>query len=385
MDFRSTSEHELLRQTARDFFASDLPPAEVRKLDSDRRIPREIWLKMGALGWLGLPVPRRYGGAEADVATAAVLTEELARGFASLAVDFVLVSMTARLLGEWGTEEHQSAVLPRVAAGGVVVAFGLTEPGGGTDVLGLKTTATETRGGWVLQGQKLYTSMAADADYILVLARTDPPEDGHRARGLSLVLMPRSQDAVTVRRLSLMGMRAAGTCEVFLDGARAPASAIVGQRGRGFYHLLGTLDNERILAAALSVGIAQAAFEEARRYAQERLAFDRPIGSFQAIQHYLADTAIDIAQSRLLVEKAAWLQSSGLDCALESAMAKVSAAETVVRATDRGMRILAGYGFVEESPMERYFRDSRLQVFSPISNEMARNFIGERLGLPRSY
>jgi acyl-CoA dehydrogenase len=385
MSIDAPPEHELLREAVREFFARELPEERIRELDRARHVPRELWSRLGELGWLALPVPEQYGGAGADVATSAILVEEIARRFPSVAVDWVLVSMTARLLAEVGTEAERAELLPRLARGAYVLAYGMTEPDGGTDVLGLRTRADLDRDGWVLRGQKLYTSMADDADEILVLARTDPPEDGKRARGLSLVRTPRAQPGVQVRRLQLMAMRAAGTCEVFLDDARAPADALLGQRGRGFYHLLATLDNERILAGAISLGIAAAALDEAVRYARERTAFGRPIGAFQAIQHSLADAATELEQARLLLGKAAAEQSAGRDCSTVAAMAKLACTELAVRVTDRGMRVLAGYGLVEESPMERLFRDARLGPFSPITNEMTRNFIGERLGLPKSY
>jgi acyl-CoA dehydrogenase len=264
------------------------------------------------------------------------------------------------------------------------MAFGMSEPGGGTDVLALRTRARLEGDEWVVSGQKLYTSLADDADAILVLCRTEA-DAAKRSRSLSLVLTPRQQAGVQVRRLELMGQRAACTCEVFLDDARAPAGALVGERGRGWQTLLRTLDEERILCAAMYVGITAAALEQALQYARERTAFDRPIGAFQAVQHPLADTAAELEQIRLLTAKAAWLQSEGRDCAAEAAMAKLAASETAVRATDRGMRVLGGYGLVEASPMERLFRDTRLGPFSPISNEMVRNFLGQRLGLERSY
>jgi acyl-CoA dehydrogenase len=160
---------------------------------------------------------------------------------------------------------------------------------------------------------------------------------------------------------------------------------VIGQRGRGWYHLLSTLDEERILCAAMYVGITSAVLDQALQYARDRQAFGRPIGAFQAVQHPLADTATELAQIRLLTDKAAWLQSNGRECATEAAMAKLAATETAIRATDRCMRVLGGYGLVEASPMERLFRDTRLGPFSPISNEMVRNFVGERLGLARSY
>ena len=182
-----------------------------------------------------------------------------------------------------------------------------------------------------------------------------------------------------------MGMRAGCTCEVFLDDARAPADAVVGERGRGWYTLLSSLDEERILAAAIYVGITAAALELTVQYAKDRGAFGRPIGTYQSIQHPLAEVATELEQIRLLTQKAAWLQSNGRECSSEAAMAKLAATETAVRATDRCMRVLGGYGLVEESPLERLFRDTRLGPFSPISNEMVKNFLGERLGLPRSY
>jgi acyl-CoA dehydrogenase len=293
--------------------------------------------------------------------------------------------MTARAFLEHGSEEQKAEYLPRLARGEFIMAFGMTEPSGGTDILGLTTRAEMAGNEWRISGQKLFTSLADDADAILVLCRTDPAPEDRRARGLSLLLTPRQQPAVTVRRLELMAMRAACTCEVFLDGASAPADALLGERGRGWYHLLSSLDEERTLAAAIYVGITQAALDQTVRYAQEREAYGRPIGAFQAVQHPLAEVATELEQIRLLTDKAAWLQSNGRECAGEAAMAKLAASEVAIRATDRCMRILGGYGLVEESAMERLFRDARLGPFSPISNEMVKNFLGERLGLPRSY
>lgn len=384
MNFDPAPEHELLRDSVRGFFARELPEERIREMDRARRIPRELWKRFAALGWSGLSVPAEYGGSGADVSTAAVLTEELARRFPSLATDWLLVSMTARVLRESGSAAQKAELLPRLAAGEYLMAFGMSEPGGGTDVLALRTRARLEGSEWRVTGQKLYTSLADDADAILVLCRTEA-DAAKRSRALSLVLTPRNQSGVQVRRLELMGQRAACTCEVFLDDARAPADALVGERGRGWHTLLRTLDEERILCAAMYVGITAAALEQALQYARERSAFGRPIGAYQAVQHPLADTAAELEQIRLLTAKAAWLQSEGRDCAAEAAMAKLAASEAAVRATDRGMRVLGGYGLVEASPMERLFRDTRLGPFSPISNEMVRNFLGERLGLERSY
>jgi len=384
MNFEPVEEHDLLRDSVRAFFERELPETRIREMDRARRIPRTLWKRFGELGWTGLSVPPEFGGSGADVMTASVLCEELGRRFPSLATDWLLVSMTARVLREFASPAQKAALLPRLAAGDFLMSFGMSEPDGGTDVLALKTRATLENGEWVVQGHKLYTSLADDADAILVLCRTDPAE-GRRSRGLSLILTPRNQPGVQVRRLELMGMRAACTCEVFLDGARAPADAVVGERGGGWRALLRTLDEERILCAAMYVGITAGALELTLQYARDRHAFGRPIGAFQAVQHPLADCAVELEQTRLITARAAWLQSSGRDCALEAAGAKLAASETAVRTTDRCMRVLAAYGLVEESPLERLFRDTRLGPFSPISNEMVRNFVAERIGLPRSY
>ena len=385
MNFERVPEHEILRDSVREFFTRELPEERIREMDRARAIPRDLWRRFAQMGWQGISVPADYGGSGGDVSTAAVFCEELARRFPSLATDWLLVSMTARVLRESGTPAQKKELLPRLAAGEFLMSFGMSEPGGGTDVLALKTSATRQGDEWLVRGQKLYTSFADDADAILVLCRTDPADGPKRARGLSLLLTPRRQPAVEVRRLELMGMRAACTCEVFLDDARAPADALVGSRGDGWRTLLASLDEERVLCAAMYVGITSAALDQALQYARDRHAFGRPIGAFQAVQHPLAEIATELEQIRLITAKAAWLQSNGHECAMEAAMAKLAASEVAIRATDRCMRVLGGYGLVEVSAMERLFRDARLGPFSPISNEMVRNFVGERLGLPRTY
>ncbi len=385
MNFEVVAEHQMLRDSVRAFMDSVLPEKTIREYDRARKIPKSIWPLLAAQGWLGITVPESYGGAGGDFMHSVILCEELSSRFPSLGTDWLLTSMTARLLQEAGTKEQKEHYLPRLVKGEFLMGFGMSEPSGGTDVLGLKTHATLSQGQWHVHGQKLYTSLADDADAILVLCKTEPETLGKKARALSLVLTDRHQAGVTVRRLDLMGMRAACTCEVFFDDALAPQSALVGERGRGWYHLLASLDEERILCAAMYVGITRAALEQAVQYAKDRQAFGRSIGEFQAVQHPLAEVATELEQITLLTHKAAWLLSQGRDCAREAAMAKLAATETALRATDKCMRILGGYGLVEESPMERLFRDARLGPFSPISNEMVKNFLGERMGLPKSY
>lgn len=377
---------DLLRRSAREFFAKEYPPARIRAMDEAEELEPQLWRDLAALGWLGLSIPVAYGGAGASTVLAAVLMEEIARAFASLAVDYALGGMVARLLTDVGTDEQRARWLPGFAAGETVLAFGISEPSGGTDALALTTRARLDGDQWVVHGQKLWTSMAHKASAIITVARTDEPDPPERrARGISLIIVPTGQPGVTVRRVQLAGMRAAGTCLCFFDGAIAPSDHLLGPRGRGFHAMLGMLNVERVLAGAISVGIARGALEDAVAYATQRTAFGRPIGAFQAVQHPLAETAAEIEAARLLVHHVATLLDAGQQPTKEAAMAKLFAAEVAIRATDRGMRTMAAHGLAAESDMQRYFRDARLQVFSPVSNEMAKNIIGEALGMPRSY
>ena len=347
-------------------------------------MPPELREGMGRLGWFSMLVPAEYGGTDSTVQDIAVLLEELARHFVSAAGLFVLGAMAGRLLSRYGTDAQRQAMFPRLITGQGMISFGITEPTGGTDALALTTTAKRDGDEWVINGQKVFTSMAHYAEHIITVARTTPnlPK---RAQGISLIAVPMNTPGITVRKLKMLGWRSAGTNEVFFDQVRVPVTNLIGEPGRGFYHLLESLNNERITCAAISVGIARAAFEDALQYAKDRQAFGRPIGQFQAIQHYLAEMATDVDQARLLTQRAAWLQDNDRPCQVESGMAKYASAEVAVRNCDKGMRILGGYGFTLESDMQRYLRDSRLQPFSPVSNEMVKNLIGESLGLPRSY
>lgn len=210
MNFEPIAEHQMLRDSVQRFFERELPETRIREMDRAPRIPRSLWKDFAAMGWMGLSVPVEFGGSDADVMTAAVFCEELGRRFPSLATDWLLVSMTARVLREFASPAQKAELLPKHAAGEFLRAFGMSEPDGGTDVLALKTRGSLEGGEWVVRGQKLYTSFADDADAILVFCRAEPIE-GKRSRGLSLILTPRNQPAVQVRRIELMGMRAACT------------------------------------------------------------------------------------------------------------------------------------------------------------------------------
>ena len=284
-----------------------------------------------------------------------------------------------------GNEEQKRKLLPPLAAGELRFAISVTEPGGGTDLLGgMKTVATKVDGGWRITGQKMWSSAANVSDYLLLLARTDKNVE-KRSQGTTLFLVPGKSEGLEARPIPKLGMRALSSCEVFLDNVFVPDDLVLGEPGQGWYYLTATLNNERIMVASLCCGIIDGVLEDAVEYMKEREAFGQPIGKFQALQHFIADIAMWQAQSELVTYHAAWLQQQGKPCARESAMAKVIASEAAGRSADLGLQILGGMGYAAETDMQRYWRDARLYRIGPITNEMARNLIAESYGLPRSF
>lgn len=382
--FEEPAERRDLRDMMEQLLGRHLGTDRALAVDRAGTFDRPVWAALGAAGVLGLGADEAAGGSGGTVGDALAVTEELARVLPSLAVDHVTCGMAMRMLAEPGAGAA-AGHLPAIAAGEMICAFGLSEPGVGTDLLNLRTTAREVDGHWVLDGQKTWISLGQEADVLFVIARTDPVEDGRKGRGLSIIAVPAHQPGVSTRRVHLAGMRAAITCEVFLDGAVAPLDNLVGPRGRAMNILGQTLDVERVLAAGISLGIGRAALDLHVRYAGEREAFGRPIGALQAVQHPAADSIAELTAARALVNTTVRLIESGQPASAMSAMAKLTAAESTARIVDRGMRAMGAMGLAEESAMQMLFRDARLQLFSPISNEMIRNILAESLGLPRSY
>jgi acyl-CoA dehydrogenase len=379
-----SAERRDLRRTVRALLARHLPSERASELDRTRTFDREVWGHLGAAGLLGIGSAEDRGGSGGGVGDSVVVVEEIARVLPSLAVDYVLAGMTTRLLSgvEHPDAEHWSS---EAASGGLIVSFAMSEPDAGTDLLALRTAARREPGGWVLNGQKTWISLAQHADLMLVLARTSPPDDGHRSSGISLLAVDPRAPGVTVTKIAMAGMRAANSCEIHFDDVLVPTGRLVGDEG-GALHLLGsTLDVERVLASGISLGIAAGALDLHVSYARERQAFGRPIGALQAVQHPAADSATELAASRALTAVAVSAIETDQPATRLAAMAKLQAAETAARVVDRGMRAMGAMGLAEESAMQMYFRDARLQLFSPVSNEMTRNVIGQSLGLPRSY
>jgi acyl-CoA dehydrogenase len=287
------------------------------------------------------------------------------------------------MLETMGTPEQKAELLPRLVDGDARFALSITEPGGGTDVLGaMKTNATRVDGGWVINGAKVFTSASTDADYLVVVARTSPP-GAKKAHGVSVFLVDRAAPGVTLTPIPAMNDE--DTNAAYYEDVFVPENRLLGELDRGFYGLLGMLNNERLGIGAMCVGWGQAAIQQARAYALEREAFGGVIGRFQAVQHHIARMYLLVEQARWMVYRAAWLQSEGRPCGLEATAAKVVAAENVFEACDIGMQVMGGIGYTTECDINRYWRRVRLFRLAPISNEMALNSIAEWLGMPRSF
>ncbi len=288
-------------------------------------------------------------------------------------------------IGIYGTEEQKARFLPQLAKGTLRVAIAMTEPSGGTDLLGaMKTRAERVDGGWVITGSKVWSTAAAESDHILLLARSEPHPD-KRTRGLTLFLVPQPSEGMTLQPIPKIGMRAISSYEIFLDRVFVADDVVLGEEGRAWHQLLNTLNNERIVLSALCLGILDGIVEEALRYVMEREAFGKPIGQFQAVQHFIADILIQRKRAELLTMNAAWLQSEGRECGREANMAKLVASEAANHAADVGIQLMGGMGYSMETHFQRYWRDSRIYRIAPIANEMVKNGLAESAGLPRSF
>lgn len=379
-----TDEQLAFRDSTKGFLAQLLPPERVNEIEAAGEVPAAVWAAFAEQELLGVGVDPASGGSGGGAIELALLVRELAAISLSIAMRFLASAYSGvHTLLRHGSDAQREELLGPYFAGELEFGFAFTEASGGADLRGWRTAARRDGDDWIIDGSKIFTSNADHADHLLVLARTADGEKPHQ--GFSLFLVDPELAGVSRRRIGTMGLQAEGTFEVGFDGVRVGHDMIVGEEGNGFYGALSSLDMERILVAAAAVGNATAALGEATAYALQREAFGQPIGALQAIQHQLADSACDVEVGWLLTMKAARIFEREGSCPLEATMAKYVASERAFTVTHRGMRILGGYGFTKEFAMERRFRDAQLFLTGPISSEMARNFIGEHLGLPKSY
>jgi alkylation response protein AidB-like acyl-CoA dehydrogenase len=390
MDFAFTEEQRLLRDSMREFVNKEIKGDYARDLDEDPSkmfIDDAMWQKIKDLGIFAASVPEEYGGLGGSFMDDVIIAEEFARGSCAVAMSFgATTGFGARTILFSGNEEQKKYFLPKIAQGEIKFCMAVTEPGGGTDILGaLKTAARQDGDHFIVNGQKIFITNAHKADYLLTLVKTDEAAS-RKAKSLSLFLIPvKDNPGIEIVPIKKFTIKGASACEIYFDNATVPAKNMLGELHDGWYELLKTLNHERIIVAALTNGLGQAALEDMVDYAKKREAFGRPIGQYQAIQHKVADTVMELEFARLITYKATWLLEQGKPCHLEAAMAKLVSSEMAFKAATRGLDILAGYGVTIDYDMQRYFRDSRQCTFSPISNEMVRNFIAEQFGLPRSY
>ncbi len=386
MDFSLTEEQLLFQKTMHDWVEREAPKSQAREWEADEfNYPEVLWDKMSAFGLHAIGIPEEFGGQGGDVITQVIVARELARSLGGLTWMWGIPSFCAKAVAAFSPDEVRYELLPDLAAGRARMAISVTEPAGGTDLLGAMTTVAEpVDGGWRLRGQKIWSSGAHVATHLLLLARTDK-QAARPAQGVTAFLVPNPSEGLTIRQIPKLGMRGFGSCEVFLDDVFVPDRFVVGEVGRGWYQMLTTLNNERILVAATCTGIIDGVLEDAVEYLKQREAFGKTIGHFQSLQHYVADMAIWQREAELLTYLAAWRQQRNEPCGVESNMAKIAASEYAGKAADLGIQILGGMGYAAETDMQRYWRDARLYRIGPITNEMARNLVAESFGLPRSF
>lgn len=379
MDFELSKEQETFKDTIRGFAEKEISPL-VNEAEVEEKYPVQLFPRLGSLGYLCPRYPKEYGGGGLGKIGDCISIIEIARICAGISAGITTQSGigTSALFGH-GTEEQKRKYLIPAIKGEKIASFALTEPDAGSDAAAMKSTATRTDSGYILNGTKMFITNGPIADFVLVAAYTDK-NLGARG-GVSLFIVDRGSPGFTVRKLHKMCFRSAEHGELVFKDFSVPKSNVVGEEGKGFEYLMETLGGGRISHAARTLGIAQAAYESAYMYAQKRVQFGQPIAKFQAISFKLARMALEIDAAKWLVFHAAWLHDQGREHIKEAAMAKLFSSEVSMRATNCAMQIHGGYGFIADSLVGRYFRDSRLGTITEGTSEIQLGIIARRIGL----
>jgi alkylation response protein AidB-like acyl-CoA dehydrogenase len=377
VDFRPTEEQKLLRRSVREFAETEMRP-HAREWDETQHFPAELMPKLAALGLLGIQFPEQYGGAAMSAIDYCICIEELARVDPGVALSVAAHNgLCSSHIFIFGTEAQKQKFLAPLVRGEKIGAWGLTESTSGSDAAGMRTSAARAGDCWVLNGSKTFTTHGRVCDTMVVMAVTDRAAG---TKGISGFIVEKGTPGMTPgKKEDKLGMRCSDTSEVLFENCRIPADQLVGAEGQGFINTMQVLDAGRIGIAALSVGLAQGAYEAALAYAKVRKSFGKTIASFQAIQWKLADAATRIEASRLLTYRAAYLKDRGGRTSLESSMAKLYASETAVRVAEDCVQIHGGYGFVKDYPAEKYFRDVKLTTIGEGTSEIQRLVIARQL------
>ncbi|MFD2170261.1 acyl-CoA dehydrogenase [Tumebacillus lipolyticus] len=377
MDFILTKDQRDLQQMVRDFAQNEIAPLAAQ-IDQSDEFPRELLAKMGELGLLGIPIPEEYDGVGADFLSYMLAIEEISYASASVGVILAVhTSVGTMPILNFGSEEQKQKYVPRLAAGELIGAFGLTEPGAGSDASGIRTRAVKQGDAYVLNGSKIFITNGEVADIFIVFAVTDP-EKG--AKGVSAFIVERNTPGFSIgKKEHKMGMNGSGTVELIFDNAQVPASQLIGEEGEGFKVAMSNLDGGRIGIGAQALGIARAAFDAARDYVKQREQFGRPIADFQAVQFMLADMATKIEASRLLIYNAATLRQAKLPCSKQASMAKYYATDTAMSVTTDAVQLFGGYGYSKEYPVERFMRDAKVTQIYEGTNQIQRLVVAKNL------
>ncbi|HZO61801.1 MAG TPA: acyl-CoA dehydrogenase family protein [Gaiellaceae bacterium] len=380
MNLDLSPEHELIRDTVRAFAVEKVAPV-AEELDREHRFPYELVAEMAELGLMGIPIPEEYGGGGGDTLSYAIAIEELTRVDSSVAITVAAhTSLGTMPIFLFGSEEQKREWLPDLASGRRLAAFGLTEPGAGSDAGSTGTTAELRDGSWVIDGAKMFITNAGTdiTACVTITARTGEDE-------ISNLIVPNGTPGYEISApMRKLGWRASDTRELSFQGCAVPEGNLLGPRGSGFRQFLEILDGGRISVAAMGVGLAQGAYDLAYTYALDRHQFGKPIASFQAVQFQLADLATEIEAGRALVHRAAWLKDEGRDFALAAAQAKLYTGLLSNRAANVALQIHGGYGFMDEFPISRLYRDQKILEIGEGTNEVQRMVIARQLGLPPS-
>jgi short-chain 2-methylacyl-CoA dehydrogenase len=377
VNFDLTEEQELVRRTVRDFAEQKVAPV-AEELDREHRFPYDLVAELAELGLMGMPIPEEYGGGGSDTLSYAIAVEELTRIDSSVAITVAAhTSLGTMPIFLFGSEEQKREWLPDLASGKKLAAFGLTEPGAGSDAAASRTRAEQQDGEWVINGAKIFITNAG-TDISACVTITALTGEGE----ISNFIVPNGARGYEISApMEKLGWRASDTRELSFKDVRVSEENLLGERGKGFQQFLEILDGGRISVAAMGVGLAQGAYDLAFKYAQERQQFGRPIASFQAIQFQLADMAVEIEAGRNLVYKAAWLKDQGREFAKDAAIAKLYTGELSHRVVNQALQIHGGYGFMDESPISRLYRDQKILEIGEGTNEVQRMVIARHLGL----
>jgi alkylation response protein AidB-like acyl-CoA dehydrogenase len=373
MNFDLTEEQISIRNMIREFAAEEITP-NVLEYDESKTFPEHLISKMGELGIMGVIFPEEYSGAGMGYVEYALILEEISAADPSIGLTVAAHnSLGTNHIFTYGSEEQLRKYIPPLVTGKTLASWALTEPGGGSDAFGLKTTAHKDGNRWILNGSKTFITNPNYSDYHVVMARTNP-EKGKA--GISAFVLEKGMPGFTVGApMNKLGMRASDTAELFFEDCPVPEANLLGKEGEGYFNSLGILDGGRISIAAMCIGIARGAFEHAVRYAQERSAFGKKIGQFQAIKIKLADMATPIDAARLLTLRAAAMKDQGKKVNLESSMAKLYSSEIAIQVANEAIQIFGGYGYMKDYPVEKYYRDAKLGTIGEGTSEIIRMVI----------